>query len=118
MHEGVPRWLLALTVGFQCQVLVGCCDPNAILTDRLPDAGVGQAYSAVLDSNCHGSGCSEWAVGGDLPLGLTFYRDGRISGTPTAPGRYTITVDLRACSGGGGSVVTATRSFALAVLGP
>jgi len=117
MFKSLRNPLRALMVGAACLFLVACCSPDSIATDELPDGAVGQAYSASLESNCssEGSGCSEWSVGGGLPPGLTFFKDGQITGTPILAGRFTITVDLRACSSG--SRVTATRSFLITIAG-
>ena len=117
MFKSLRNPFRALMVGAACLVLVACCSPDSIATDQLPDGAVGQAYSASLESNCttEGHGCSEWSVGGSLPPGLTFFKDGRITGTPILAGRFTITIDLQGCSSG--SNVTATRSFLVTIVG-
>lgn len=115
MSTSFRRLLLALSVGAAGMALTACCRPDTIKTDRLPDGVVGQAYSASLESNCS---CGEWSVSGNLPPGLTFVRDGSLTGTPEAAGRFTITVDARACRGIGNiNTVAASRSYVILVTG-
>ncbi|WP_199820596.1 putative Ig domain-containing protein, partial [Streptomyces sp. NRRL F-2664] len=58
----------------------------------LPDATVGQPYSAVIET-AGGTGEAAFAVtDGTLPSGVSLAADGTLSGTPTQPGTYTFTV--------------------------
>jgi hypothetical protein len=78
--------------------LPGCCSITDITTRSLPDATVGQPYSFEVEHNCSGEESNdrfEWSLtDGALPAGLRFSRDGRFSGTPTAPGTYSMTLQL------------------------
>jgi hypothetical protein len=63
------------------------------LTNTQPASGqVGRAYSYTFASN-GGSGAVTYTVdSGALPPGLTLGSNGSLSGTPTAPGTYVITI--------------------------
>jgi hypothetical protein len=113
MRRRVAKWLLVPTVALQSLIVAGCCEPNTILTDRLPTAAVGQAYSVTLESNCSNQrGCDgSWRVTGELPPGLDFFREGRLSGTPTVAGRYHLVMILENCRG----AATVQRGFSLTV---
>jgi hypothetical protein len=64
----------------------------SIATDSLAPAAVGSPYSATLATAGIPSNTT-WAVtSGTLPAGLTLSQDGVISGTPTAVGSSTFTV--------------------------
>ena len=59
-----------------------------ILTSSLPDATVGEAYSAQLSAS-GGLGTYAWSViSGNLPTGLSLSTTGEISGVPTVAGLY------------------------------
>ena len=66
--------------------------PPTITTENLPGGTVGTDYSQTLAAD--GSAPIAWSVaGGALPNGLTLSSDGTISGTPTAEGKSTFTVE-------------------------
>lgn len=68
--------------------------PLAIVTDALPDAGLGAAYDFALVAM--GSGPFTWSVaGGALPDGLTLSPGGRISGTSNGAVEMVFTVRVR-----------------------
>lgn len=77
--------------------LAGCCDVTSIQSESLPDGVVGQSYSFALEHNCGDRRTwwdSSWTASGTLPPGLAFSRSGVFSGTPTAVGRFDISVTL------------------------
>jgi large repetitive protein len=58
----------------------------------LPDANIGQAYTAPA-LTASGGTVSSWSLAsGSLPPGLTLASNGTISGTPTQAGRFSFTV--------------------------
>lgn len=66
--------------------------PLSIPEQTLPGATVDAAYGAELRAD-GGIAPHRWAVAtGALPAGLTLAGDGRLTGTPTAPGTATFTV--------------------------
>jgi hypothetical protein len=66
----------------------------SIQTSSLPAAEVGAAYAAQLVAT-GGTGAYTWSVTeGALPVGLTLSAGGAISGTPTAVGSTTFTVQV------------------------
>ncbi len=69
--------------------------PFTILTDVLPDAQVGAAYSHVIQGQ-GGTGTYTWSIGhGQLPPGMSFIHgpaSATFSGTPTAQGFYALDV--------------------------
>ena len=65
-----------------------------VVTPTLPDSIRGVAYSASLSAS-GGSGSYVWSLtGGTLPAGLMLSASGTISGTPTALGSSTFTVQV------------------------
>ena len=73
---------------------VNVCEPPNITTTSLPDTVVGIAYSVTLEA-AGGNGDYTWSVlSGSLPAGLTLSATGTISGTPTAIGNFTFTVNV------------------------
>jgi large repetitive protein len=65
--------------------------PLQITTAGLPNATEGAPYTATLAAS--GGGTLTWSLaGGSLPAGLTLGSNGVVSGTPGAPGSYTVTV--------------------------
>lgn len=61
-------------------------DPVEVVTETLPEAVEGQAYSQQLGA-AGGSGGFSWALdAGTLPAGLNLSPGGAITGTPVAPG--------------------------------
>ncbi len=67
-----------------------------VSTGSLPDASIGQAYTAPGLSMANGSVSSWTLAGGTLPPGLTLAANGVISGTPTASGMHSFTVQANA----------------------
>ncbi len=68
--------------------------PLTITTSSLPQAKVGDPYSAQLEGS-GGSGGNQWrVVQGTLPPGLQLAATGAIAGTPGAAGDYPFTVQL------------------------
>lgn len=124
------KLFLRLTIGFFLDVFIarweeiafegtidffpikGCVLPEApvpggepdITSGRLPDATLGESYSARLKVADDRSGT--WSVVRGLPSGLRVDADGSITGTPTdRVGDYPVIVDFRDA---GGKVATAT----------
>jgi hypothetical protein len=84
-----------------------------VTTPSLPDAPIGQAYSAQLAAG--GGTVSSWSLApglGNLPDGLTLASNGVISGTPTKSGSFTFTVQAN------GSPNNDTKQLSLFVLAP
>lgn len=70
-----------------------------ISTTPLPVGKMGQAYQTQL-SVTGGAAPYQWLqLSGALPAGLTLQADGTISGTPTASGSYSITVQVMGANG-------------------
>jgi hypothetical protein len=65
----------------------------SIATDSLPPAGIGAPYSATLQTAGIDSSTTWELTAGSLPAGLTLSPAGVISGTPTAGGTATFTVE-------------------------
>ncbi len=66
----------------------------SITTSSVADGGVGTAYSETLAAT-GGDGAYTWSMSvGTLPAGLTLFAGGVISGTPTAAGTSTFTVQV------------------------
>ena len=79
----------------------------SITTTTLPEATVGQSYSAQLSAS-GGSGAvsGSWSVSG-LPEGLNLdSASGLISGTPATAGNFTLTVSFTASDGSGEAQAT------------
>jgi hypothetical protein len=94
----------------------GTNNPLTITTVSLPNATEGTAYSAQLDAS-GGTTPYQWAVdpGSNLPPGLSLSASGRISGTPTTPGRYVFTLVVADASA---HQETASKPLSLYVAGP
>jgi Putative Ig domain len=70
-----------------------------VTTASLPGATAGTPYTVTLAAS--GGGSLTWSLAdGSLPAGLTLGADGVLSGTPSVPGSYTVTVRV---DGGGRS---------------
>jgi Putative Ig domain len=65
----------------------------SIATSALPSAAVGAPYSAALQTAGVDSNTTWEVTAGSLPAGLTLSKEGVISGTPTASGSTTFTVE-------------------------
>jgi len=86
--------------------------PIAISTTAMAAASVRKTYQAILQAT-GGTGLTTWTMtGGSLPAGLTLAANGVISGTPTAVGSSSFTVQA-ADAGWPGNV--ATRALSMAV---
>lgn len=82
----------------------------SVVTNSLPAATVGQAYSAQLAAS-GGVSSRAWSLqSGILPPGLSLSPEGLLGGTPTATARADVTVRVTDGSG------SATRSLALDAL--
>jgi putative Ig domain-containing protein len=69
--------------------------PLTIPRPTLHDGEVGLAYAPVQYTATGGTDAYLWTISsGALPGGLTLSQDGRISGTPTAAGTFTFTVEV------------------------
>jgi len=81
-------------------------------TSSLPDANIGQAYTAPALSASGGT-VSSWSLAsGSLPAGLTLASNGVISGTPTQSGAYGFMVQAN------GTPNNDTKQLSLFVLAP
>ena len=97
--------------------LAGCCGIDSIRTEMLPDATLGQPYSFELQHDCSGRSSIEgavWTLSGTLPPGISFFNEGRFSGTPTVTGAYSMTIQL-STSGDTNASHKEARSFTLTV---
>ena len=89
-----------------------------ISTGTLPTAYAGEEYSQTLQAKPGTVGNAlTWSVSsGNLPAGLQLGEStGTISGTPTAAGSYTFTVQVTETPTDGGEALTATKQFTLTV---
>jgi DNA-binding beta-propeller fold protein YncE len=92
--------------------------PLAVTTSSLPAANVGTAYSQTLAAS-GGTPPYSWSLAAGsaaLPAGLTLAADGTVSGTPTAAGITSVTVEVTDSSTP--TSQTATASLSLTVNGP
>lgn len=91
-----------------------------ITTPQLKPAAVGSPYSEKLEAPTPGRPSNiTWEVeSGSLPTGLTLSREGVISGTPTAAGSSTFTVEATAVALDFTGTRIHSREFTLEVLGP
>jgi hypothetical protein len=84
--------ILSIVLGLCCFSIAACTCDVEIVTEQLPDGKVGVYYVTTIDADCD---IGEWElVSGDLPPGLSFSRTGRLSGTPTLAGIYTLTIGV------------------------
>ncbi len=86
--------------------LVSCgedCEFKAITTDELPEAVIGEEYTADIgyDITCSYTAKHMEIIEGSLPQGLTMDGSGAITGTPENEGEYLFTVKVRMCFGSG-----------------
>ena len=90
-----------------------------ITTATLPDATVGVNYETPLAAAPATSGTLSWSItSGNLPDGLQLDANtGKISGTPTAAGSYSFTVQVSE-ENAGGEPLTATKELTLTVTAP
>jgi hypothetical protein len=94
-----------INVGGQAQRLI-------VATASLPDAGIGQAYTAPALSASGGTVTSWSLASGTLPAGLALSPNGVISGTPTQSGLFPFVVQAN------GSPNNDTKQLAIFVLAP
>lgn len=83
-----------------------------VATPSLPDANINQAYTAPALAAANGTVSSWTLASGTLPPGLTLATNGLISGTPTASGLFSFTVQAN------GSPNNDTRGLSIFVLAP
>jgi hypothetical protein len=94
--------------------------PSLTITGNLGGGVVGVPYSATLGATGgYGTGTYAFsAVSGALPAGLTLSAGGAVSGTPTAAGTFSFTVQVTSTNpslGANFSPLTATQSFTVVV---
>ncbi len=84
-----------------------------LATSALPDAYLGGEYAAPLAAS-GGTAPYTWVLAsGALPSGVRLGAEGRLSGTPVAPGTFTVTLSVHDASG-----LSARRDLTLSVLAP
>ena len=83
-----------------------------VATSGLPDANIGQAYTAPALAASGGTVSSWTLAGGTLPAGLTLASNGVISGTPTQSGAFPFTVQAN------GSPNNDTKQLSIFVVAP
>jgi hypothetical protein len=81
----------------------------AVTTSSLPNGALTSAYSASLSAT-GGTPPYTWSASG-LPAGITASSSGTLSGTPTSPGPFTVTVTVKDSAG-----VSASASLGLTIL--
>ncbi|MCX6610464.1 MAG: Ig domain-containing protein, partial [Acidobacteria bacterium] len=100
---------------------VGLCDFRvavvanrfAITTSALPRASVGVSYSSTIQTSGGAAPVRFEFLGGAYPPGLQGFANGLISGTPTAPGNYTMRFRVTDANGN-----SASGDVSLIVEGP
>jgi len=89
--------------------------PLSVSTSSLPGGTQSVAYSQTLAAT-GGTGPYTWSLtSGSLPAGLTLTNGGQISGTPTAFGTNSFTVQV---TDSGSSPQTATKALSITIAGP
>ncbi|MBM3132768.1 MAG: cadherin repeat domain-containing protein, partial [Chloroflexi bacterium] len=91
-------------------------DPLSITTASLPDGTVGAAYSQTLQAS-GGTTPYVWGISsGALPDGFTIdVSTGVISGTPTAEGTFSFTVEVKDSSN---PKLSASKSLSIVIVAP
>ena len=90
----------------------GAAPRVVVVTPSLPDANLGQAYTAPA-LQASGDTVNSWSLaGGALPAGLTLAANGVISGTPTQSGTFSFNVQAN------GNGTSDTRGLSIFVLAP
>ncbi len=102
---------LAVGILLYCAAIKGQISPLVVATTSLPDATAGRPYSFTLTA-LGGTVPYNWSSGGPLPAGLSLSRAGALSGTPAAPGTFSLTVVVSDTFSSG----VASKSFSLTVL--
>ncbi len=93
----------------------GAAPALSVATSSLPDGIAGANYAASLSAT-GGAGAYNWSViSGALPSGLSLSPSGSISGTPSASGNYSFTVQV---NDGGSSTASRTLSIYIAQSAP
>lgn len=99
-------------------VTITVTPPTVALDAANPANGTGgSAYTHALVASGGASPYSFQLIGGALPDGLNLGADGRITGTPTVAGSFTVTVQVTDSSTGIGPF-TAQRQYTLQVAAP
>ncbi|MFD8479342.1 putative Ig domain-containing protein [Kitasatospora sp. NPDC059673] len=90
----------------------GLTQPPCIITPFLHDGTVGVGYTDVVEATTQNPNPQlTWTLAaGELPPGLTLNPDGTITGTPTAAGSYTFTVQVSDPVDG-----TSTREYTIVI---
>ncbi|MFF0390716.1 putative Ig domain-containing protein [Kitasatospora sp. NPDC004615] len=98
--------------GWNENLFGGLTQPPCITTPFLHDGTVGVPYSDVVEATTENPNPQlTWTlVAGELPPGLTLNPDGTITGTPTAAGSYTFTVQVSDPVDG-----TSTREYTIVI---
>ncbi|GEN13525.1 Putative Ig domain-containing protein [Myxococcus fulvus] len=87
--------------------------PLSLQTTSLPDAYLGESYASPLVAS-GGTAPLIWSLaGGELPSGLSISDQGLVSGTPTAVGTFSATLQVEDASG-----TRISKQFELTVLTP
>ena len=79
--------------------------PPKITTESLPSATEGQSYSEQITAD--GIGIT-WSNSGGLPAGLSFSKDGILSGTPEKSGTFRVTLVAKNSAGVDSKIFTLT----------
>ena len=88
-----------------------CPSSIDLFPSGIAQAAAGSPYPVTQFWSPSAYGPFSFSMTGSLPAGMTFTPDGRLAGTPAAPGSFPITITARSTSG-----CTATRSFVLQVV--
>ena len=83
-----------------------------VATNSLPDASINQGYAPPALATSNGNASSWQVVSGTLPPGIQLGSNGAFSGTPTASGVFTFTVQAN------GSTNNDTKTLSIFVLAP
>lgn len=102
VRDGVPE-VLDYTVEIRSAPVIAWVDP------ALPTAVAGSGYDVALSDP---RAWETFSTSGTLPPGLTLTSDGRLTGTPTAPGTFSFAVIAER------SWISYDRTFALTVSAP
>lgn len=105
----IPKfYLFGLLCSFLLIIFLSSCAEdckfNSITTDELPDAIVGQKYTAKIyyDLTCSYVSKSVENIDGELPPGVNMDGSGEVSGIPTKEGSYKFTIKMQICFGTNG----------------
>lgn len=104
----LKSYSIGLILAFLLVIILSSCSEdckfNSITTDQLPDATIGQEYSAKIyyDLTCSYVSKSVETTAGELPPGIDMDGSGELSGIPTETGTYKFTIKMRICFGTNG----------------